>query len=881
MSNLNLMYNTGIDRSESVDSVYSDDNKELKQSDSLDSQIDDINSINIFKSIRTRYLSRVHSVTDNPVRNSIIDQAFYKSNSVPELGAAYDKPTLFKIENVTTEDTNVDETQANLSPKSSEDHPSIVLAEAVLPPYEGKELKRQDAIDLDETVDPPVDYPDKVDDLNPSIRLVKSESVYPSELSDDILNPKLSGMYKGKPKAVSMDNLNTNEEYKDALNEATSIEFLNVIKESEVSLFSGSSDSVFMSPNEKNNNKPDQIIEANNNEVKYDIPIVKAEKILPFPYPDDIKTPINLIQPVQTGNIDDNVEKQFKQVNEELKLTFKAAIERIIGSNRAKKTTPPKVLQRNDIDDDLNPSSTDHSDNNIVPSSLKQLPKLETKEKLLVNVTESISNTEKSDTQTIPHTEDDIDTTRIINENAPPKPDETVDDSVSYHLKINTPDVCDDRPKIVATQTNASISKNKPVNTLTTFVAPIKIGNMNVAQGSPIILSPVLIQPVLLKPIINHQHSTTEPKQEIKKATIYYNDIDQVATETKIENTKEKRVPEIEKNDDAHMKKGLYQKNVKAKSLPFLSWKSLGPNDNIIGNKSPSPSKFATKFLEIPKPEVQQVKPSKILDSPKITTKSEDPPKTVVKLSRSPQFLIENKYYQPLENVPFIINTTQAPNIPQPIQKKEDKPLLTTNPLTASLPVPFRQNSEQENVYEEIGPVISEVISKNENIADDEKISNKSQNSTEDFSSVVREELLKVPRRAKKPKNDNRILKSKSVDLESKSDDLIEGTAVMKEMASITKSVISLSRAPSAKDIPKKSTGTIGEIVQNLDKMSSEGSEVTLRKFSLQNQRSPSMDTNTGSLPRQRPYWKTQEHKRLSHPLRSLNDPPPRRPLRK
>lgn len=383
MSNLNLMYNTGIDRSESVDSVYSDDNKELKQSDSLDSQIDDINSINIFKSIRTRYLSRVHSVTDNPVRNSIIDQAFYKSNSVPELGAAYDKPTLFKIENVTTEDTNVDETQANLSPKSSEDHPSIVLAEAVLPPYEGKELKRQDAIDLDETVDPPVDYPDKVDDLNPSIRLVKSESVYPSELSDDILNPKLSGMYKGKPKAVSMDNLNTNEEYKDALNEATSIEFLNVIKESEVSLFSGSSDSVFMSPNEKNNNKPDQIIEANNNEVKYDIPIVKAEKILPFPYPDDIKTPINLIQPVQTGNIDDNVEKQFKQVNEELKLTFKAAIERIIGSNRAKKTTLPKVLQRNDIDDDLNPSSTDHSDNNIVPSSLKQLPNLEPKKNYL------------------------------------------------------------------------------------------------------------------------------------------------------------------------------------------------------------------------------------------------------------------------------------------------------------------------------------------------------------------------------------------------------------------------------------------------------------------------------------------------------------------
>jgi hypothetical protein len=39
---------------------------------------------------------------------------------------------------------------------------------------------------------------------------------------------------------------------------------------------------------------------------------------------------------------------------------------------------------------------------------------------------------------------------------------------------------------------------------------------------------------------------------------------------------------------------------------------------------------------------------------------------------------------------------------------------------------------------------------------------------------------------------------------------------------------------------------------------------------------------NTGSWPREpKPYWKTQEHKRLSHPIRSLNDPPTTRPLRK
>ncbi|CAB3220174.1 unnamed protein product [Arctia plantaginis] len=873
----------GIDRSQSVDSVYSDDNKEFKKSDSLDSQMDEINSVNVFKSIRTRYLSRVHSVTDNPVKNSIIDQAFYKSNSVPELRAACDKPTLFKIENVTTEETNDDETQVNSSQTSSEGHPRRVLAEGVLSPYEGKELKRQDAIDLDETVDPPVDYPDKVDNLNPRIRLVKSESVYSSEPSDHILNTNLSGMYKGKPKAVSMDNLNTNEEYKDALNEATSIEFLNVINESEVSLFSESSDSVFMSPIEKNNNKADQIFEANNNEVKYDIPVVKAEKILPFPYPDDIKkTPINLIQPVQTGNIDDNVEKQFKQVNEELKSTFKAAIERIIGNNRAKKTTPPKVLQRHDIDNDLCPSSTDNSYNNIVPSSLKKLAILEPKEKLVLSTTENISNTIKSDMQTILNTEDDSGSSspQIINENVAPKPDVTVDDSVSYHLKINTPDVGDDIPKIVATQTNLNISKNKTVNTLKTFVAPIKVGNMNIAQGPPIIISPVLIQPVLLKPIINQENFAIEPKQEIKKATVYYNDIDQVATEAKKENNIEKRVTEIEKNYDSNKKKGLYQKNVKVKSLPFLSWKTLGSNDNITENKSPSPSKVITKLLEVPKPDVQQLNPpSKFLDSSKIVTKSEDAPKTVVKLLKSPQFLIENKYYQPLENVPFVINTTQTPNTYQSTNKKEDKPLVTTNPFISSLSVPFRRNSEQENVYEEIGPVISEEIPKNENIADDEKISIKSQNPTEDFSLVAREELLKVPRRAKKPKNYNRLPKSKSVDLESLSANLIESTAVKKEMASITKSVISLSRAPSAKDIPKKSTGTIEEIVQNLDKISSEAKEVSLRKFSLQTQRSPSIDANTGSLPRQRPYWKTQEHKRLSHPLRSLNDPPPRRPL--
>ncbi|XP_075983762.1 uncharacterized protein LOC142981622 isoform X2 [Anticarsia gemmatalis] len=882
----------GIDRSESVDSVYSDDNTEYKQSDSMDSQIDDINS-NVFKSIRTRYLSRVHNVTDNPVKDSIVDQAFFRSNSVTELVTDLDEPT-FKIDikNVTTSETNDDDSQLS-SQRSSDEFSRTVLAEAVLPPFEGKELKRQDAIDLTDDKDPPVDYPDNLIDLNSSFRLVKSESSYtPKPREHTIFSRSLSGTFKGKPKAISMDNLNRSEEYKDALNEATSIEFLNVINESENSLYTEGSDSVFTSPIEKNNNKIDQIFEANNNDVKTDIPVVKAEEILPFPYPDDIKkAPIDMIQPLR-GEIDDKVGKQFQKVNEELKLTFKAAIERIIGNNRIKRAASiPKTLQKNETQSDSEPVSIsiDDTDNNIsiVPSSLLKLPESEPKQDIkpvVVDTKENVDNKITTDL-TIPSTKDESGSSspQIIEETIPSKTELPIDDNVSYHLKINTPDIDDSIPKIVSMQSNPNINMNRVATPLQTFMAPIKIGNGNIAHAPPIIISPVLIQPVFFKPMAVQEPPAVEQKPEVKKATVYYNDIDQVATEAKSEaktnpDSSTDKLTEAKKVEDSK-KKGLYQKNSKAKALPFLSWKSFGSNDSLAESRTPSPSKNITKPLDLPKPEPKTTKlPSKFFEP----VKPLEPPKTVGKLSKTPQFLIENQYYQPVDTAPLVTNPTQNITKPKPAENiKEDLPILQTNPFLQPPPVIYRRHSEQENVYEEIGPVISELIAKDKgnNIADDEKISNKNQNATEEFAAVTREELLKVPRRVKKPKRDDRFSKSISVDFALLSGEVSDNTAVIKEMASITKSVISLSRAPSAKDIPKKPTGAIGEIVQNLDKKSTEVKEVPLRKFSLQNQSSPSIDTNTGSLPRQKPYWKTQEHKRLSHPLRSLKDPPPRRPL--
>ncbi|KAH9629821.1 hypothetical protein HF086_009948 [Spodoptera exigua] len=877
----------GIDRSESMDSIYSDDNiLDTKESDKCESpSSDDLSpSKDVFKSIRTRYLSRVHSVTDPPAKDpSLIEQAFFRSTNPPETNS--DTNDLLKdnfkieIENVTVDETNDDD-----SPKSStEEYPSKVLAEAVLPPLKDKELKRQNAIDQSDVTDNSApaepDLAENLIDLNSSFRLVKSDSSYvPKPKVRTIFSKNLSGTFNGKPKSYSLDSLNTNEEYQEALNEATSVDLLTVNTDSEISLFSESTDSVFLPPVEKNNNKIDAIKEANNNEVSKDLVVVKAEEILPFPYPDDIKKQpvVDLIEPKKIFRdvpIDDNVEKQLQMVNEELKLTFKAAIERIIGNNRMKKAASSDSL----IGDEKQTTSEvvsvtkDETENNTTKISLSNVPKV-----LISDVdsepnfedTKENNNLVTSDVNTSSLKDENNPSPETVDDNVPaaPKSEVPIDDNVSYHLKINTADLGDDAPKIDAVS-NINSSNNRPGPTFKTFLAPLKIGNGNVAPAAPIIISPVLIQPVYFKPLAPKEGST-EPKQETKKGTLYYSDIDQVANDRK----NESQILEDKCSEDSTKRKGIYQKHTKAKQLPFLSWKTFGSNENLTDSKS------INKPLEVSKaPNTFSKTPIVPLEPPKavgaVTKASTNPTEvkaTVGKLSKSPQWLIDNKYYQPVESVPFIINSTPT-IVPKPVEiKKEDADVPPSN----SFKPQERRYSEQENVYEEIGPVISDTIAKDKNIADDEKISNKNQSLTDEFASVTREEVLKVPRRIKKPRKDDRFAKSKSLDfLDNKED--------TKEMARVTKSIISLSKAPSAKDLPIK-PGSIVEIVQSLEKKpppSDTTKEVGPRKLSLQHPTSPSIEPNTGSLPRDKPYWRTLEHKRLSHPIRSLKDPPPRRPL--
>lgn len=413
---------------------------------------------------------------------------------------------------------------------------------------------------------------------------------------------------------------------------------------------------------------------------------------------------------------------------------------------------------------------------------------------------------------------------------------------VSYHLKINTVNdlVCQDVPRVAISKPSHQIIATTPkVQGIRNFL-PIQIINGNYFNQmdrtpSPIIISPVLIQPIFFKP--NSTVLDLDRKPENNKAKIYYDDIAQVKSS---ENTSPK-VLDLPKIDERQTK-GQYQKNVKGKSLPFLSWKAFDSNESPKpGPKSP-PSRIS------PRP----------LDSPK---------QKVLKLTKTPEFLIDNHYYQPMEKVPFVINTTQRFTKPKVLQTqvKEVKP--STNPfLTVNQP---RKDSE-ENYYEEIGQPIPIFQKAGNNIADDEKISNKCQSARDDFSSVTREEILKVPRRPRRPKKEEKRVPKIEIE---------DATNVIKEMASMTKSVISLSRSPSAKDAEKKHSGPVGAIVHNLEKNSP---QERLRKLSLQGQNAPLTDVNTGSLPRDRkPYWKTLEHKRLSHPIRSLNDPPPPRPLRK
>lgn len=895
---------TGVDRSESMDSVIngSDDEKRLSYQSS-DSQ-SDCSSKEIYKNIRTRYLSRVHSVSDPTKDDSIVEQAFYKSNLVKGQTFESDE-TLnefkYEINNVTL-DHSADDVSVSVSSEGEEILSDMDLGD-IENSSEKRDIKRQDAIDLfnekvirQDAVDR-THTEDSDNNLNKKISsklVIKLDSsVLPKAKPRTIFNRNLSGSLNGKPKSFSMDNLNNNNEYKDALKEATSIEFYDGTKSfnnSELSLLTASSDNVFVSPIEKCSNK---IYDKQNLSIgKYsasldhlnipqNIPVVKAESILPFPYPDDVRRPsqIDFFSqpfPARTKSpeivLDEKVENDLKKMNEELKITFKSALDRM-GCTNVKRSSS---LPRSDKFVDVRPKSASE-----IPLQIKTLntftpilrrssdtkdiiePKVvEVKEKSKINFpridnitskdfnSKSIHNnaqnsidpdnkpiaqgiTIKSNTKennvVLSKDESAIETRSELDKTT----DVKIDDSVSYRLKINTSDPCKDiEPKdslVVINDLDMVDSKTEKTNKkLNTFLTPIKIVKPNGGNDeSPIIISPVLIQPIFLK----HNPSPVSMEVESKeKKTVYYDDTDQVMSNNKSE------VGEPVANDN-NKRASIYQKNIKTKPIPFHHWKKPDSNTTLLDNKLP-----ANK-------------------SPREANKSSSE-----KLSKSPEWLIDNQYYQPLENVPFIINTVQTftKSETKDVHGKEDVNLFTKKPF---LPLPHSRRLSEENYYEEIGPGTSKLIG-NKNIADDEKIIKKAQ-SLDEFSSITREDILNVPRKLKKPKN---VL---STTMNTKN----------KEKVEMTKSVISLSKAPSANEPKKRTTRSLGELVQSFERKSPSGNankpEVPLRKYSLQNQKSATPNVTTGSLPRDKPYWKTLEHKRLSHPIRSLNDNLPPRPLRK
>lgn len=435
-------------------------------------------------------------------------------------------------------------------------------------------------------------------------------------------------------------------------------------------------------------------------------------------------------------------------------------------------------------------------------------------------------------------------TNNLSSQSTKPKPPTEAPFDVSYHLKIHTVNdlVCQDVPRVAVSKPNDEIIATAPKTQerLRNFL-PIQIISGNYLNETDRTPSPIIISPVLIQPIFFKQNSTlldSDRKPENKKSKIYYDDIDQVKSS---EHKSQKELVKV----DERKTKGLYQRNVKGKNLPFLSWKTFDSNESLQDTKISSSSRTSPRLLEPRKPKV-------------------------LKLKKTPEFLIDNHYYQPMENVPFVINTIQSftkPKILQTQVKEVKPPVPSTNPF---LPVNQSRRDSEENYYEEIGEPMPFFQKPGNNIADDDKISNKFQSARDDFSSMTREEILKVPRRPRRPKKEEKHVPKVEIE---------DATDVVKEMASITKSVISLSRSPSAKDADKKQSGPVGAIVNSLEKNSPQDRS---RKLSLQGQKAPQTDVNTGSLPRDRkPYWKTLEHKRLSHPIRSLNDPPPPRPLRK
>lgn len=897
---------TGVDSQESMDSTqnYSDGKSLSKDFESLDSN-SDYSAKEVFKNIRSRYLSRVHSVNELSKDVSLVDQAFFKLKSKTSISKDSDSfdvtgtDLTFEIENVTLDETNDDDSNKT-SLESTDDYPGKVIAEAVLPSFETKEIKRQQGLDsTKKKIVRQNAIDDFVDSVNDNIRY--NSSFDSRDIKNvgynSIFNKNLSNLYRGKFKSFSTDNLNSNGEFKNGFKEATSMEFVyETSNVSETSLFSEESDSVFLSPLEKNNNVSsliDKESNKNSNVPENDkenssenvesktsnLPVVKAENILPFPYPDDIrsKRESDDIFPRPSNNftrIDETIENDFKKLSEQLQVNFKAALERISANDNDSSNLSETIIvqiQQNeivvntDVTDNIRPIkrlSTFKGEENILEQTESSPSSKETNVEDIIDVKSNLENKN----ETLEVTEKDsrqdqqdnsmskVDSQKTNYEKATEMEgnnvkstnniksteqnnlsndlktttEPAIDDNVSYHLKINTvtdltsPNLSN---SIDTQKTNSTERKNK----VQTILSPIKIVNSNIDHASsPIILSPVLIRPIFFKPntSVVEQSSTSDTK----KGTVYYDDIDQVITK------ESPATSDVKIKDTESKRKGIYQKNTKLKPLPFLSPKKFGSNENVMESKPPTPTK--------------------------------SPPKTVVRLSKSPEWLVDNQYYQPMENVPFVINTVQTFVKETPLKPERQAKQINVDPVKISSDQ-TKKVQEQENYYEEIGQPLKS--NKPINAADDEKISNKIP-SDEDFTDLTREELLKVPRKPKRTKKHDTKVLSKPKDSES----------AEKEISSITKSVISLSRSPSANDMTKSKS--VGDIVQSLSKNLTETKpEAPMRKYSLQSQSSPNTEVETGSLPRLRKayHWKTLEHKRLSQPIRSLNDTSPSRLLRK
>lgn len=858
-------------------------------------------------------MSRVHSVNEMK-DTSIVDQAFFKLNSNSGQKDIHETVKEFKLEidNVTTDETNDDDIHKS-SLDNTNGYSSKILAEAVLPHFENKALKRQNAIDFSLQKLSRQDALDEFSYLDTDIiqNISKSESTFKKSKEKTSYSKNLSNLLNGKLKSYSTDNLNANGEFRNALKEATSIEFLgDTYNFSESSLYSEGSDSVFITRFEKNNNiinhmnKENKINNTTNHEhnesnspfeiESTEIPVIKAESILPYPYPDDIRNDQidsdNIFIQRLSSVVDDPVEKDLKKANEEIKFNFKAALDRISGNDKEKTQTIPKdelslskvtaeAIQLEsdacpDIPDNYKPvkrlstfkgeeevkrhkdsimklinNNVDQVDEVKIVSLVTKIPQDDSKPTDSLHSTEQVSILDGNDNKVdiiskenlIQNQNNEIliekskSGNSIANNDLKPSHESIIDDNVSYRLKINTiSDLTSPNSSTVAKSNNSlNPVHSKVSNKMNTNLTPISIMNANIESGSsPIILSPVLIQPILFKP--NSNVIEVDKKNKNKNSTVYYDDIDQV-----INNDISTSEPKIESENK---KRGIYQKYSKSKPPPLLPLRKVESKENVMESKSTS--------------------------SVRSPNKTPSPIKPVGRLSKMPEWLIDNQYYQPLEDVPFVINTAQTFVKQNTAVEHNDIKRVSTNPFI-SFDQPLKQ-PETENYYEEIGEPIVPIKQIN-NIADDDKISNTILK--EDFENVPREEVLKVPRKPKRKKKH-----------EARSNISSDNKAIAKDMAHITKSVISLSRTPSATEIIRKTTGSIGDIVQNLEKTQHDARpDVAMRKFSLQNQKSPNTEVDTGSLPRygKTYHWKTLEHKRLSHPIRSLHDSSTSTPLRK